>query len=222
MGALPAGSTVRFRVRDGDGRSGSSWSIETARHSGDLYLAHREGARWVKTSFHESGQWHYAVTAAGQSLHPDAQPYLGVITEHGEIGPGWLHAMRITVDRAELRSEWVERVRDRLVVDIPTDASFDAVSVDVLLGATGAATIRIDQAFLVGELARGDDGSAIVVARPTNIDTPVRTSLASQIHDATEGLRSYGWDGSTASRLVIFGGDAEGYLRQVEVALDPE
>ena len=218
---MPAGSTVRFRVRDADDRSGSSWSIETARHSGDVYLSHREGGRWLKTSFHESGQWHYAVTEAGQSLEPDVQAYLGVIKEHGEIGPGWLHAMRITVDCAELRSEWVEQVRDRQVVDVPADASFDAVSIDVLLGAAGAATIRIDHAFLVGELTRGDGGSAVVVARPMNIDVPVRVALAPQIHEATEGLHAYGWDGSTATRLVIFGGDADGYLRQVEIAVDP-
>jgi hypothetical protein len=222
MGALPAGSTVRFRVRDTDERSGSSWSIETARHSGDVYLAHREGARWVKTSFHESGQWHYSVTQAGLSLDPDVPAYLGVIKEHSEIAPGWLHATRITVDRAELRAEWIEQVRDRRVVDVLADTSFDAVSIDVLLGAAGAATIRIDHAFLVGDLARGDDGSAVVVARPMNIDAPVRVALAPQVHEATESLRAYGWDGSTASRLVIFGGDADGYLRQVEVAVDPE
>ena len=222
MGALPAGSTVRFRVRDGDGRFGSSWSIETARHSGDVYLSHREGARWVKTSFHESGQWHYAVTEAGRSLDPDVPAYLGVIKEHGEIAPGWLHAVRITVDRAELRAGWVEQVRDRQVVDIPADALCDAVSIDVLLSAAGAATIRLDHAFLVGKLARGDGGSAIVIARPMNIDAPVRVALRPQIWEATKGLRTYGWDGATASRLVIFGGDSDGYLRQVEVAVDPE
>jgi hypothetical protein len=101
------------------------------------------------------------------------------------------------------------------VVDVPADASFDAVSIDVLLGAAGAATIRIDHAFLVGELARG------VVAQQMNIDATVRIALAPQIHKATEGLRAYGWDGTTASRLVIFGGDTDGYLRQVEIAVDP-
>ena len=37
------------------------------------------------------------------------------------------------------------------------------------------------------------------------------TTLAPQIREAPEGLRSHGWDGHTAARLVIFGGD--GYLR---------
>jgi len=185
-------------------------------------LFHREGARWVKTSFHKSGQWHYTVTEVGQSPAPDVPGCLGVIKEHGEICPGWLHAMRITVDRAELRSEWVEQVRDRRVIDVPPDAAFDAVSIDVLLGAAGAATIRIDPPFLVGELARGDGGSAVVLARPTSIDVPVRAALAPQIREAIKGLRAHGWDGSTAGRLVIFGGDGYGYLRQVEIAVDPD
>ena len=145
-----------------------------------------------------------------------------MIKERGEIAPGWLHAVRITVDRAELRAGWVEQVRDRQVVDIPADALCDAVSIDVLLSAAGAATIRLDHAFLVGKLARGDGGSAIVIARPMNIDAPVRVALRPQIWEATKGLRTYGWDGATASRLVIFGGDSDGYLRQVEVAVDPE
>jgi len=68
----------------------------------------------------------------------------------------------------------------------------------------------------------GGGGSAIVLARPTNIDAPVRVALAPQIRQAVEGLHAHGWDGSTASRLVIFGGDADGYLRQVEIAVDPE
>ncbi len=206
MGALPAGSTVRFRVRGGDGSFGSSWSIETARHSGDVYLSHREGARWVKTSFHESGQWHYAVTEAGLSLDPSVPAYIGVIKEHGEIAPGWRHAMRITIDRAELRAGWIEQVRDRQVVDVPADPSFDAVSIDVLLGAASATTIRIDHAFLVGELTRSDGGSAVVIARPMNIDAPVRVALRAEDPGSDEE--------ATHLRLErVYGGPAR-YLRR--------
>ena len=202
---LPAGSTVRFRVRDADGRSGSSWSVRTAAHSGDVYVSHREGGRWVHTSFHESGQWHYTVTSEGQALDPGSPPYLGVITEHAEIAPGWLHAMRITVARDELRSGWVERVRERPVVEVPADTGFDAVSIDVLLGATGAAPIRVDEhAFLIAELARGDGGSVVVIAVPTDLDVPVRVALAPLIREAvarstpTE-LPGDGWRLVTAS-----------------------
>jgi len=42
---LAAGTIVRFRVRHADGRSGSSWSVQTARGSGDVYVCHREGAQ---------------------------------------------------------------------------------------------------------------------------------------------------------------------------------
>ena len=36
------------------------------------------------------------------------------------------------------------------------------------------------------------------------------------------GLRASGWDGSTRTRLVIFGGEPDGYLREVEIAADAE
>ena len=81
---------------------------------------------------------------------------------------------------------------------------------------------RIDRALLVGQLERGDGGMAVVVARPMSIDAPVRAALADQIRNATDRLRSHGWDGSAPSRLVVFGGDPQGYLRQVEVAVDVE
>jgi len=90
--ALPAASTVRFRVQHPDGRSGSSWSVETAKNHGDVYLCHREGARWIKTSLHESGQWQFAVTEEGQRLSPEVPPYLGVIT--GTTNSHWDGRMR--------------------------------------------------------------------------------------------------------------------------------
>lgn len=218
MIALDAGSIVRFRVRDSAGRTGSSWSIQTARSSGEVYVCHREGARWVKTSFHESGQWHFAVTSAGQALARDSPGYLGIVKNHKEIAPGWLHATRITVACGELRSDWVEHARERDIVEVPADEAFDAVTIDILLGAVGAAGLRIDEAVSIAEIARGDGGLAVASARRMNLDIPVHNALAPQIDEALAGMRNHGWDGTTASRLVIFGGDDDGYLRQIELA----
>jgi hypothetical protein len=130
--------------------------------------------------------------------------------------------MRITVACDELRAGWTEHTRDRQVVDVPADAAFDAVSIDVLFGVARAAALQVDHAFLVGEMACGDGGPAVTVARARDLDVPVRLVLAPQIAEALEGIRTHGWDGSTASRLVIFGGDGDSYLRQVEIAADPD
>ena len=81
-----------------------------------------------QTSFHESGQWHFAVTAAGQARAPEVPAYLGVITDHCEIAPGLLDAMRITVARDELRPAWSEAMSSREVFDIPTDTAFEAIN----------------------------------------------------------------------------------------------
>jgi hypothetical protein len=162
------------------------------------------------------------VTAAGQALAPDVPPYLGVIADHSEAAPGWLHAMTITVARDELRATWSEQVRNRQVVDIPTDPTFDAVAVDIFLGSPDAPLVRIEQALLVGQLRRLDEGTVAVIARPINLGTPIHIALAPQIQEATIGLRVCGWDGRTPSRLVIFGQDAGEYLRQIEIAVDPD
>ncbi|MHB1800058.1 MAG: hypothetical protein ACYCU5_00090 [Actinomycetes bacterium] len=217
---LPPGSTIRFRVVDGDGGHGSSWSVQTAKDTGDVYVAHRDGGRWVHTSLHHDERWHFAVTAAGQELVPASPRYLGVATEHDEIAPGWLHAMRITVAGTELRSGWGEAAKPRQLVDIPVPSGSEAVSIDVLLGSPKAARIRIDRAFLVGAMRRGDGGMAAIVARETDLDVRVHEALAPQIAEAVAELCRYGWDRRTSTRLVIFGGDAGGYLREVEVAVD--
>jgi hypothetical protein len=95
-------------------------------------------------------------------------------------------------------------------------------SIDVLLGTSAASGIRIERAFMVANMSRGDAGSAAIVARPTNLDAPVHEALARQIAEAVAELREYGWDGRSTARLVIFGGDGEGYLREVEVAVDAD
>jgi hypothetical protein len=218
---LPPGSTTRFRVVDG-GRYGSSWSIQTAAATGDVYVSHRDGGRWVHTSLHHDGRWHFAVSIQGQQLDPTAPRYLGVSTDHDEIAPGWLHAMRVTVAASELRSGWTEASKVRELVDVPMPTEFEAVSVDVLLGTSSAARIRLDQVFMIANMGRGDGGTAAIVARPTHLDAPVHEALAPEIAEAVEGLRQFGWDGASSTRIVIFGGDADGYLREVEVAVEAD
>lgn len=220
VSTLPPGSTVRFRVVDDD-RYGSSWSVQTAREKGDVYVTHRDGGRWVHTSLHHDGRWHFAVTA-GREAVPGTPRYVGVSTEHDEFAPGWLHAMRITVASTELRGGWHEASRQRPLVEVPMPPGFDAISIDVLLGSSEASLIRVDHAFMIANMLRGDGGTAVIVACPMDLDTPVHDAFAPQIAEADAELRKYGWDGESGTRVVIFGGDTEGYLRQVEVAVDAD
>lgn len=219
---MPGSRGVRVRVVAPDGGCGSSWSIKTSATEGDVYVTHREGGVWTHISLHRDGQWHHAITLAGQDLVPGTPRHLGVSRVHREFAPGWIHAVRITVAVDELRDNWQEGRPSRRVVDVPVQAGFDALHVDVLLGAPDATAVTVRGAASVAELARGDGGRVLVQAQPANLDAPVRVALRCQIEEAVDGTRALGWDGMTPTRLVIFGNDPAGFIREVEVAVDPD
>ena len=216
----PPGSEIRFRVHGNDGRTGSSSKVITSASSPDVVLAHREGARWVHATFHD-GEWHFALTAAGQALHPQVPAY-PLKVPHRQPPPGGMaRAARITVTVDELRSGSVERARGRpALVEIPPADGYDVVVVDLLLLAPGIGAVS-DVPFTVGRLARGGGaGAALVVAHSESLGEPIRVTFSSAIAEVMDGLRTSGWDGSPG-RFVITGHDpVEGYLSQVEFALD--
>ncbi len=218
--ALPAGSTIRFRVRHEDGRTGSSWSVKTSAKNSDVVLSHREGGRWVHATFH-SGEWHYAISAQGQALKPGVPPYPLRLPGREPPAGGFIRAARISVAVNELRQGWVEQAGNRRgVVEIPPVQGYDAVAVELLLLAPDVADV-LDSFFTVGRIARGSEaGSVLVVAHSMSLAEPVRVRFASEISQALQGMRDAGWDGS-ATRFVIPGYDpVEGYLGQVEFAAD--
>lgn len=217
---MPVGSEARFQVCGDDRRCGSTWSIRTSVTADDVYVIHREGGRWAHASFHASGEWHFAISKSGLELEPESPAYLGVVKAHEEAAPGWLHALRITVARSELHTAYVERVRHRSRIEIPVDSRFEAISVDLFLRARDASPIVIEHAMHVVEIERAGGGSAVLIARPMDLDAPVHIAFAEQIAEIRAGLGEYGFDGAERARIVIFGGDADGYLREVEVAID--
>lgn len=178
----------------------------------------------VKVTFHcdEPGEWHFAVMPEGQACRPDLEPYTGIVTDYKEIAPGWLHGMRITVDVGELRGDWAEHVRGREgIVEIPIDAEFSAIGIDFYLLGRSPAGVQIDRARLIADIERIDGGSVAVVARPMNLDAPVGEIFGPAIAEVRTEMAKCGWDGATACRAVIFGVGEEGYLRQVEFAVEP-
>jgi hypothetical protein len=219
----PAGSSVRFRVEDPSEGVGASWTLRTHRETGDTYVLHREGGRWIHTSFHHSGEWHFAVDPKGRDrLRPDASPFLGVSTERDEIAPGWHRAKRITVARSELRDASIDQAKAKQMVAIPTHPAYNAVSIDILLANANPSLIRLDLAFPVARLHRGDGGQVHVVAFPTNLDESVSDTFAEDLAQIRQDLRQQGWDGTTPVRAAIFGIDPEGFQREIEVVIDPD
>jgi hypothetical protein len=222
---LAPGSIIRFRVEDEvTGLVGASWMLQTRGETGDVYIAHREGGRWVHSSLHDSGEWHFAVSPAARGQLTDGESaYMGVTTEHEEFAPGWLHAKRITVARSELRNPSIDQVKAKAFIAIPTFPDHEAVSIDVFLADADAPVIQIDSAFPVAGMGRGDGGQVYVIARLTTIGRPIHDIYAPDIAAMRAGFRERGWDGSTTVRGVLFEHDEErGFQREIEVAIDPD
>jgi hypothetical protein len=218
------GATVRFRLEDGSLGFGSSWSVQTKTSTNDVYIAHREGARWTHTSLHQSGRSHYAVSDAGRARLRDGEsPYLAVSRDRPAIFPGWTHEKRIVVAKSELRKNWSEAVKQKAgMVAVPTDPEHNAVAVDMFLSATDAASVEIQRCFPIAHMALGGGAQLEIIARPLTIDFDLRVLFAPQIAEARAGLLSCGWDGKSPTRVVIFGKDEDtGTLEEVEVAIDP-
>ena len=220
----PAGQQLRFRVADDQGRFGSSWTVRSSRSSGDVVVSHREAGGWVHATFHAgpSGEWHFALTPSGEERPPDEPRYVGVLRNPSEVAPGWQHPMRISIPTDELRANWVERTAVRSLVTVRPWDAFDAVSIDVFLGGPSRSDFVVTPSFPIGKIERGDGGTVVVVARPERIAQPLRTVRAEEVARAVAGIRTAGWPGTETTRYVLFGVHDEGYLTQVELALDPD
>lgn len=222
-GRRAPGEKLRFFVADNQGRRGSSWAVETSRKSNDVYLFHREGSKWVKASFHESGQWHFSVMHAGRQALSDGQtPYLGVVHHRAPVAAGWWHGAQIVVPHSELRSTVEPRLGLKGAVRIPPAPGHNAVAIDLLVADPHHARIRVDEAFLIGSLARMNGGMAVCVARGLRLSAPIHEVFDPQIAEARSALAASSHEPKSPTRIVIFGNEAEsGFLWQVEVALDP-
>lgn len=222
MDPLPPGSKVRFRVTDDDLGCGASWAVETTKTTGDVYVFHREGARWIKSSLHESGQWHYSTSQQGKTLLGNAPPYFGITKQRAEIAPGWTRAKAIIVAHSELRTGYTEAVRDKGVIGIPIERTANATSVEILLGRPDASTMRVDNALLVAAMKRGDDGLVFIYATPVTLTQPIHQTLSEPIAAAKSDLRDLGWDGTTPTRIAINGLNEAGHMQEFDIAIDPD
>jgi hypothetical protein len=130
------------------------------------------------------------------------------------------HLTSIPTD--ELRANWVERAAVRPLVTVRPWDAVDAVSIDIFLGGRTRSDLLVTPSFPIGEIERGDGGTVAVVARPERVAEPLRTVRAEEVAEAVAGIRAAGWPGNETTRFVLFGVHDDGYLTQVELALDPD
>ena len=224
INAILPGGVVRFQVREDRLGNSSTWKVRTSKKFGDVYIIHRETGKWIKSSFHEEvGRSHYAVTSRGQKLSsPAGDPYLEISYDRKEIAPGWFHGKRIIIAKSELRP-WAEPEVGSNIVSIGTKGDFSAISIDLILGGPGAEPLHLKPELgrnILGVFARSDGGSAILLNTPINLEYDIHDSLNTQIQEARDGIRNFGWDGSPTRIVIALVNEDTGTQKEIEVALD--
>lgn len=215
---LPAGANFRFQVASDKLGNGSSWTVETKKSTGDVYVFHREAARWIKASLHESGQLHYSVQKAGRELQPDSPGYIGVLPAPEPGLPSWRLAKRITVAATELRAHWREQLKGH-VEPIPYPEGADAIAIDFHLGQAGAVPLTVPEAHLIAIMELGDGGALVLTWAPVDLAGDIiGDAFADEIAQIREDLTQAGHP--EACRVVLFGNDDAGFQRDYEIAID--
>lgn len=92
---LQAPSKVHIPVSDATLGRGYTWRVRTKATTGDVYLENLSGGRFILSSFHHSGQWHYTVGPLGQTtLEPGDPRHPDVKRERSEVAAGWVLSLR--------------------------------------------------------------------------------------------------------------------------------
>lgn len=218
---LGAGEALHFRVSHPELGAGSTWRIKTKPATSDVYLEHVEGRRWVHSSFHASGEAHYALTPRALKKSPDDDKHFGVAPGSFRVAAGITHACRITVATTELSKEYVERSAPEKVLEVRAFTAADATTVNLYLTEQGVPDPTFVEQRLLARLSRGGQGgTAFITAAATSLDEPINEALAEVIDDIRAQLNAIA-ELAYPTRVVVSmqDPDAPGLMREVEVLI---
>lgn len=210
LDALPAGSTLRFRVTDDERRvQSATWNVVGSRNSGDLYFGGREFIGEFKLSAHASGITRMGWTrpAATARLEPGAERALSRWEHDGEVSPGWRVAFRLTIPDSELTSPAppAARTRARPILELPSAGRGRAVIVRALLGTPHSGPLTVDgELEEVGRMMLGDGSKVWVLA----FSAPVGPDLQEMIDRAKQAVLAQA-ESRAAPRAFAWGEENE-------------
>ena len=132
--------SLRFGIHDSAGRRAATWKLWTDAGKGrsEVYLANRSLGGFLKTSLHESGEWH---TAYWQSVfeehvkgtsptHKDR--YIEKWPRPPEISPGFTLAFRIVTPWSAVTNA-IEGSNLKEIIWLPNAPESKATEIDILM-----------------------------------------------------------------------------------------
>ena len=131
---------LRFGVSDGAGLRAATWKLWTVTTGGkfDVYLACRALGGSLKTSLHQSGQWHIAYTkqtfetqVKGAIAQADAR-FIETWPRPAEIAPGLTLAYLIVTPSSATTTP-IDPARDTKIVWIPSPSASEATEIAIFI-----------------------------------------------------------------------------------------
>ncbi len=209
-----------FRAFDATSGYGSSWRLVTKPSTDDVYLEHIEGGRWVHSSFHKSGESHYATTKAPRAAGGPGTPrYVAEVPDRFAVAPGVFLLVRIAVARSELSRDWTERGTPPTVIDVPMASDGTGLAFEAYLVEDPEAVVGVE-GEVVAIAVCGGGSMLYLIATPLRLDVGVHVGLYNEIAEIQSAFRAKGWT-EFPIRVAISMQDPEmpGVQREVEVLL---
>lgn len=211
---LPPGTCIKFQARLNESQHGYSWKVNTHKTKSDIYVENSYAKDPIHISHHASGRWHIAFP--DESKEGGKKVYRAVSNDRAEIVPGWQHASRIVIFKADA----VLCEEDDTAIQVPFHSESSGICIDIYLGEANAINIQISNGFLIAEMLLADDRLAVIFARPYESDTSPQEAFSEIVNNARIVLANNGWDGSMTSIVVLCDSDEKfGFIQQVEMRI---
>ncbi len=228
-------NSIRFGVKDNNGRRSSSWKLWSNRS--DIYMSARPLRGTVKLSLHESGNWQLSFTSEfvrKVPKHFETMPrHISLWQKPREVEPGVTVACRIHIPVAELRMLGEEEGKNSRHVRW-VSAPADDLSIQFLVVITERTASfqkwpgEVDPALLlVGKIILPDERSVWVLYReqPVNPDVPklIDSARGRLRHGVTLQYPEGSVDFTKKSlRFIIFASDKLGAEVFIEGAVNED
>jgi hypothetical protein len=217
--ALPPGSKIHFQASDSQVGSGHVWEIKTKTDTGDIYVETKSARGWIHISYHESGEWHYALDERARLLSPESVGYFDRSFSRDDVTPGYKHALRIGVLKNDLMAHSATEDFPN-IIKVPFKPGADGICMDMFISDSNAPLIRIDEAFPIAKMEMGDGRIAYIFARPYKLlDTP-QSAFPEIIRDAQQVISASNRNSDQTSIVISCASeDSVGYLMQIETRI---
>lgn len=216
---MPRDPTIRFGVRDTEGRESAVWRLWVVAQKSEVYIAGRRLGGEIKVSLHASGDWRVAFADPRSPLIPEGDDR--IIHRWGrpaEIAPGWARGFEIGIPGSEVTDPAPDADHHPDTAWEPAAGSGRATNFDVFFARGDAADLTNGwpgrdamgtRLLFAAPMANGE--TVVLLVHEGEMPISVREGFAQYLPAMREDLANAGeGDGGLIRAFMIGTVDADG------------